>query len=168
MERNGHEDRGSGGDGNREILVGRVLLGNGEQPAAADLWRRLVARLIDSLILVVILAILDILTEGTLRATLGDIRTIFSGEVVFHSDDLFGGLNNFFVFLVVIFVYLLALFYDMLLVTCRGYTPGKRIICIRIVSVEDGSKPRFWKACGRAIVLHSPCWRLRCTRVVCL
>ena len=32
---------------------------------------------------------------------------------------------------------------------------GKRMMSIRIVSVDDGSKPRFRKACIRAILVHS-------------
>ena len=159
MESDRYEGRESGGDGNREVLAGWVLFGNGEQRAVAHLGRRLVARLLDTLILILILVMIFTIFEIPIEDfghALGWIRDMHSGDLVHDPENPFSGLAHVIVFLIIAFVYLVALFYDMLFTAALGYTPGKRIMTIRIVRMEDGSKPRFWKGLTRALVLHSP------------
>ena len=135
---------------------GSVLLGNGEQHAVAHLGRRLVARLLDFLILVLILRVLGVPIDDVVPTHVGWMREIQTGGWVHNPDDPLSALIYISVFLAIAFFYLVALFYDMLFTAALGYTPGKRIMTIRIVRMEDGSKPRFWKGLTRALVLHSP------------
>ena len=136
---------------------GSVLLGNGEQHAVAHLGRRLVARLLDFLILVLILRVLGVPIDDVVPTHVGWMREIQTGGWVHNPDDPLSALIYISVFLAIAFFYLVVLFYDMLFIAALGYTPGKRIMTIRIVRMEDGSKPRFWKGLTRALTHpHQP------------
>lgn len=142
------------------VRPGWVLLGNGEQLEVAHLGRRLVAKLVDVLVILLILVLFDVRTEGTIRQAVVDIRNVVLGEQVIDPDNrpveaLFILLG---VFFTVVLAYLVAFLYDTLYVAYRGYTPGKGMMHIRIASFDDGSKPRFRQVCKRWIILNPPLW----------
>ena len=137
---------------------GWVTLNNGDQLETACLGKRLVAKLLDMIILVGILVIIDRSAEGLISIPMIAVR-----------DDLRGALGtlnveeNPWAFLLIlniwvtaIFVYLIVFLYEASFVTARGYTPGKYMMGIRTASVEDGNRPRFRKACRRWIALNPP------------
>ena len=139
------------------VRPGWVLLGNGEQHQIAHLGRRLLAKLIDLLVILLVLVPLDLFAEGRLRQAVVYIRNVVAGEPV-DPDNIYLLLHiAITVMTTALFVYLLAFSYDMLFV---GYTPGKGVMHIRIVSVDDGSKPRFRQICKRWIILNPPLWLL--------
>ena len=162
MTRNGSGGRNSGDDETQQVSGRWILLGNREQRAVAHLGRRLLARLFDILILLVILVIIEVMTADVTIVGEG----IFGAAIPVYLDSHRGLIpdsseNPFYVIALVsalfasMFVYLLVAFYDSVLVAALGYTLGKRVLGIRIVSL-DGSKPRFRTACGRWITLHPP------------
>lgn len=162
MTRNGTAGRNSADDKNQQARGRWTLLGNREQRTVAHLGRRTLARLLDILILVVILVIIEVLTDGV--TIVGD--GLFGAAIPFYLDSHRGLIpdsseNPFYVIGLMsalfasVFIYLLIAFYDSVFIAALGYTPGKRVFGIRIVCL-DGSKPRFRTACGRWIVLHPP------------
>ena len=163
MTRNGSGGRNLGEDENQQVRGRWVLLGNREQRVVAHLGRRLLAKLFDILILLVILVILEVLTyEETIERPGGMFGTAIPvyldshrGLIPDSSENPFYVIAFVWALLASMLVYLLVAFYDSVLVAALGYTPGKRVLGIRIVSL-DGSKPRFRTACGRWIALHPP------------
>ena len=138
------------------VRPGWVLLGNGEQHQIAHLGRRLLAKLIDLLVILLLLVPFDAGTEGTIRLAVVYVRGIIADDPAYEpAADIFYAVVILSIVGTVVLLYLLAFFYDTLFV---GYTPGKGVMHIRIVSIDDGSKPRFRQICKRWITLNPPLW----------
>ena len=118
-----------------QAMTGRVTLGNGEIKDLASPGRRLVARIIDVVILVVVLLIA--IGVGIAGALVGDDESGLAALAVF------GGLVMWFV---------LALLYEVTLIALRGQTLGKMAMGIMVARAEDGGVPGWSKAIGRWIL----------------
>ncbi len=113
-------------------MTGRVELGNGEVRELAAPGRRLVARIIDVAILVVVLVIL--VGAGVAGALVADDTSGLAALAAF------GGLAVFFV---------VALLYEVTLIASKGQTLGKMAMGVMVASAEDGGVPGWGKAIGR-------------------
>ncbi|KOX24638.1 MULTISPECIES: RDD family protein [unclassified Streptomyces] len=126
-----------GGYGGTDPLAG--------MPPLADSGRRILARLIDWVIVVVPLAIIGIPFKVYDRVTtdddFGDAVTSFNG----------GGQLVFQLITIVAFVA-----YDTVLTARNGRTLGKKLMKLRVAMLNDGSTPPMSQSLLRAVVLWLP------------
>ncbi|MCE2528102.1 MAG: RDD family protein [Actinomycetia bacterium] len=121
-------------------MTGRVTLGNGEVRDLASPGKRLVARIIDIVIIGFIVVVLSIV--GFVGVVLGSAtdEQALAGMALFVG---FGGLALFSILL---------LLYEPTLIAVRGQTLGKMAMNIMVVRAEDGGVPGWGKALGRWVL----------------
>ena len=120
-------------------MSGRVTLGNGEVRELASPGKRLVARIIDFAIIIVILIVLT--TIGFAGLALGsEAGDEFLGAVIL------AGFAGFFVFAV------LLLLYEPTMIALKGQTLGKMAMGIMVARADDGGVPGWGKALGRWVL----------------
>lgn len=118
-------------------MTGRVTLGNGEVRNLASPGRRLVARIIDAVIILFVIVVLTIVgIAGLVIGSEADadgiaMTAMFAG---------FGGLALFSV---------VALLYEPTMIALKGQTLGKMAMNIMVARAEDGGVPGWGKALGR-------------------
>ena len=121
-------------------MTGRVTLGNGEVRELASPGRRLVARIIDVVIIVAVVVFLTIV--GIAGLVLGSE----TGEEVLEAAALFLGFGG------LVFFTIVVLLYEPTLIALRGQTLGKMAMRIMVVRAENGEVPGWGKAIGRWIL----------------
>lgn len=118
------------------------------------LIRRIIARLIDLVVMYVIVSLF-----WSLDGESGFIRifTAITQGIEMPTDDKFQGLIYAFYLLFIVFVWGIAFFYEVPSTAVGGRTLGKAITRIRVV-IQDGSQspPGFWRSVGRWLVIW--CW----------
>ena len=119
-------------------MTGRVTLGNGEVRELASPGRRLVARIIDVVIMVAVAIFLTIV--GVAGLVLGSET---EADVLAAAAALFVGFGGFAFFTIIV------LLYEPTLIALRGQTLGKMAARIKVVRAEDGEVPGWGKAIGR-------------------
>ncbi|MFK3729624.1 RDD family protein [Streptomyces sp. NPDC088090] len=112
-------------------------------PPLAESGRRILARLVDWLIIAVPLAVIGIPFDVYERATVDgdDFQTAWTG----------GGQIVFQLLTIVAFVT-----YDTVLTAKNGQTVGKRLMKLRVAMLNDGSTPPMSQSLLRAVVLWLP------------
>ena len=121
-------------------MTGRVTLGNGEVRDLASPGKRLVARIIDIVIIGFIVVVLSIVGfAGVVLGSATDEKAL-AGMALFVA---FGGLALFSILL---------LLYEPTLIAVRGQTLGKMAMNIMVVRAEDGGVPGWGKALGRWVL----------------
>ncbi|MFF9339491.1 MULTISPECIES: RDD family protein [unclassified Streptomyces] len=112
-------------------------------PPLADSGRRILARLVDFVIIAVPLAVIGIPFDVYERATVDgdDFQTTWTG----------GGQIVFQLLTIVAFVT-----YDTVLTAKNGQTVGKRLMKLRVAMLNDGSTPPMNQSLLRAVVLWLP------------
>ena len=120
-------------------MTGRVTLGNGEVRDLASPGRRLVARIIDGAIILVVVVVFAVV----------GIASIFAGseagdEVVEVVTSLFAG--------GAIFMAILFVIYEPTFIATRGQTLGKMAMRIKVIRADDGGIPGWGKALGRWVL----------------
>ena len=120
-------------------MTGQVTLGNGEARDLATPGRRLVARLIDMAIVLIVTIFL---------AVVGIVSFLASAE---SSDEAAGALVLFGFGGIAVFVVVLLL-YEPTMIALRGQTLGKMATNIMVVGIEDGAVPGWGKALGRWVL----------------
>ena len=121
-------------------MTGRVTLGNGEVRELASPGRRLVARIIDVVIIVAVVVFLTIV--GIAGLVLGSETE----AGVLEAAALFVGFGGLALFTIVV------LLYEPTLIALRGQTLGKMAMRIMVVRAENGEVPGWGKAIGRWIL----------------
>lgn len=121
-------------------MTGRVTLGNGEVRELASPGRRLVARIIDVVIIVAVVVFLTIV--GIAGLVLGSET---EADIV-EAAALFVGFGGLALFTIVV------LLYEPTLIALRGQTLGKMAMRIMVVRAENGEVPGWGKAIGRWIL----------------
>ena len=120
-------------------MTGRVTLGNGEVRKLASPGKRLVARIIDvAIVMIVALVFAAVGVAGILAGS-----DAGEGAMEVMISLIAGGTF----FLVVLF-----LLYEPTLIATRGQTLGKMAVNIMVVRAEDGEVPGWGKAIGRWIL----------------
>lgn len=120
-------------------MTGQVTLGNEEARDLATPGRRLVARLIDMAIVLIVTIIL---------AVVGIVSLLATAE---SSDEAAGALAVFGFGSIAVFVVVLLL-YEPTMIALRGQTLGKMATNIMVVGIEDGAVPGWGKALGRWVL----------------
>ena len=120
-------------------MTGQVTLGNGEARDLATPGRRLVARLIDIVIVLIVTIFL---------AVVGIVSFLASAE---SSNEAGGALVLFGFGGIAVFVVILLL-YEPTMIALRGQTLGKMAANIRVVGIADGEVPGWGKALGRWVL----------------
>lgn len=115
-----------------QAMTGQVMLGNGEIKDLAPPGRRLLARLIDWVILIGVLIVLMVVgIAGAIAG--GDDSSLVPLATI-------GGL--------VVWV-VIVLLYEVTLVALRGQTLGKMVMGIMVGNADDGGVPGWGKSIGR-------------------
>ncbi len=118
-------------------MTGRVTLGNGEVRKLASPGKRLVARIIDAAIMVVVIIVLAAVGfAGVIAGSDGDVDSLDDAAMLVG----FGGLFLFFV---------VAVLYETTLIATRGQTLGKMAMSIMVARADDGSVPGWGRSIGR-------------------
>ena len=121
-------------------MTGRVELGNGEVRSLASPGKRLVARIIDIAIIMVVFVVLMIVgIAGVFLGSEAD-QDVAAAAALFLG---FGGLALFSV---------IVLLYEPTLIALKGQTLGKMAMNIMVVRAEDGGLPGWGKALGRWVL----------------
>lgn len=115
----------------------RVTLGDGEVRELASPGRRLVARIIDVVIIVAVAIFLTIVGVAGLVLGSETEADVLEATALFVG---FGGLA---------FFTIIVLLYEPTLIALRGQTLGKMAARIKVVRAEDGEVPGWGKAIGR-------------------
>lgn len=118
-------------------MTGRVTLGNGEVRELASPGRRLVARIIDVVIIVAVAICLTIVGVAGLVLGSETEADVLEAAALFGA---FGGLA---------FFTIIVLLYEPTLIALRGQTLGKMAARVKVVQAEDGEVPGWGKAIGR-------------------
>ena len=121
-------------------MTGRVTLGNGEVRDLASPGKRLVARIIDIVIIGFIIVVLTIVGVAGLVSGSDNGDGALAVSAFFLG---FGGLAFFAIILVL---------YEPTLIALKGQTPGKMAMRIMVARAEDGGVPGWGKAIGRWIL----------------
>lgn len=128
-----------------DVRAGWVVLGTGEKLQLADLGRRLLARILDVILVLVGMGFLFVIGLG------GVLLSFFSGAgdaAALAAVALFFGLTLLFV--------LVMLGYEVTMIALQGQTLGKMVTGIRVVNAADGGLPGWGRAAGRWLVLIVP------------
>ena len=121
-------------------MTGRVTLGNGEVRELASPGKRLVARIIDVVIIGIVVVFLTIVGVAGLLVGSETEEDALAAVALFVG---FGGLAFFTVLLLI---------YEPTLIALKGQTLGKMAMSIMVVRAEDGEVPGWGKAIGRWIL----------------
>jgi uncharacterized RDD family membrane protein YckC len=115
-------------------MTGQVTLGNGQVQTLASPGKRLGARLIDMVLLVVAASLIGTLGFGS-TAALGSLGTDAAAA---------SALGAFFVTLLTILA--VAIAYEVSLTAIKGQTVGKMAVGIRVVRADSGGVPGWGKS----------------------
>lgn len=115
-------------------MTGQVTLGNGQVRTLASPGKRLVARIIDIVLLVVVMIIIGTLGIGG-TAALGS-----------SGSDAGIGAAIAAMFMTVLTMIVLTILYEVTLVALKGQTVGKMAVGIRVARADTGTVPGWGKS----------------------
>lgn len=118
-------------------MTGQLTLGNGEVCTLASPGKRLVARIIDLILLWILMAIIGLMGLGS-GVALGSTGT-----------DLGVGAAIGAIFMTIVTIVVLTIAYEVTLTAIQGQTVGKMAVSIRVVRADTGDVPGWGKAIMR-------------------
>ncbi len=114
-----------------------VRLHDGSEHELAKPGSRLLARILDSVVLIVAVIIISV---------------VFSIQLLPSDITNDSTANQADAFLLTIFLLIAGLAYEVSLTAVRGQTLGKQIMSVKVVSITDGSVPGWGKSTGRWVI----------------